>query len=143
MTMKHKLCVKRLTPGACPDDAYKVRFPVFLQEQGFSYDVDELDARAYFILLYDGQTPVATGRIVPLDAQCCLFGRIAVRKDYRGGTGRVLVSEMIAYARELGFEQITVHAQTRVVGFYQKLGVVVCGEEYMEEAVPHTPMLLK
>lgn len=50
---------------------------------------------------------------------------------------------MIAYARELGFEQITVHAQTRVVGFYQKLGFVVCGEEYMEEAVPHTPMLLK
>lgn len=141
--MKHDLTVKRITPGGDLTDAYKVRFPVFLDEQGFSYDVDELDAKAYLIVLYLGQEPIATGRIVPVDARECLFGRIAVKKNRRGGVGRVLVGEMIAYAREIGFEKITVHAQTRVIGFYEKQGFAVCGEEYMEESVPHTPMVLK
>lgn len=66
-----------------------------------------------------------------------------MRKAYRkNGLGAALVHEMILKAKELGADEIVLGAQCRAKGFYEKLGFVVCGQEYMDEHVPHVEMKL-
>ena len=43
-----------------------VRKAVFMEEQGFQQEFDDVDDRAYHVLIQDGERPVATGRL------CCL-----------------------------------------------------------------------
>ena len=136
--------VKRLPTSSNLDDAAKIRTEVFCKEQGFdiTQEFDGNDDAAWHIMLYDGDLPVATGRILCNGEDTYTLGRIAVLVGYRGNqTGRFLVENLIGYAKDLGAKHIKVGAQTRVVGFYEKLGFSVCGEEYMDEHVPHIPMI--
>lgn len=142
-TMKNDLTVKRIFPGGDMRDPYSVRVPVFMDEQGFSYDEDEFDLPSHHIVLYNGDKPIATGRIVRQSDTDCLIGRIAVLKDHRGGTGKILISEMLAFASEIGYRNVFVHAQCRAMGFYEKQGFGICGEKYDDEGVPHIPMRYK
>lgn len=54
--------------------------------------------------------------------------------------GRVLVENMMAKAFEMGAEEIHVHAQTRVRGFYEKLGFEAYGDTYEEAGIEHISM---
>jgi len=134
---------KRLYPSDDLSAAFAVRGRVFMDEQGFSYDIDEHDANAWHLILCDNNTPIAAGRIIADSAGKCHMGRICVLKKYRGGMGKVLMDALIAFAKDLHYgDEISLGAQTRVVGFYEKCGFTVCGEEYDDEGVPHTPMIL-
>jgi predicted GNAT family N-acyltransferase len=140
------LTVKRLDIGANLDEAAKIRTEVFCNEQGFDItrEFDGNDNTAWHIMLFDGDMPIATGRILNNGKDSYTLGRIAVLGDCRGKqAGRLLVESLVDYAKDLGAKYIKVGSQTRVVGFYQKLGFVVCGEEYMDEHVPHIPMVLQ
>jgi ElaA protein len=35
---------------------------------------------------------------------------------------------------------VTLHAQTRLTGWYRQFGFVVSAPEYVEDGIPHTPM---
>jgi predicted GNAT family N-acyltransferase len=76
------LMTKLYPPGSDLTDAYAVRTSVFINEQGFSpeLDADEIDRAAYHIVLFDGSKPVATGRVFPdtADKQTYRIGRVAV-----------------------------------------------------------------
>lgn len=135
--------VRVLKPGESLDDAYAVRFPVFIDEQGFPYDIDDADSVSYHIVIYLGGRPIATGRVVRESEASCVIGRIAVLKEYRGGTGSVLVKYLVDLAENLGFEQVKVNAQCRARGFYEKQGFEVCGDEFLDEGVPHIPMIYR
>jgi len=123
-------------------DPYYVRREVFVKEQNIDKDLewDGMDAEADHIVIYiDGQ-PVATGRII-IDNGQYMLGRIAVLKEYRGrNLGRVLVENMMAKAFENGADEIHIHAQTRVRGFYEKLGFEAYGELYEEAGIEHISM---
>jgi len=43
-------------------------------------------------------------------------------------------------ARDRGFQKITMHARKTAVGFYEKLGYRVCGQEFEEVTIPHYVM---
>lgn len=123
-------------------DPYYVRREVFIKEQNIDEDLewDEKDAEADHIVIYIEGKPVATGRVIADNGQY-LLGRIAVLKEYRGrNLGRVLVENMMAKAFEKGAEEIHVHAQTRVRGFYEKLGFEAYGGLYEEAGIEHISM---
>ena len=44
-------------------DAISIREEVFQKEQGFITEFDEIDNTATHVVLYDGELPVATGRL--------------------------------------------------------------------------------
>ncbi len=61
------------------------------------------------------------------------IGRVAVLKSHRGlGVGKVLMQAVIAYLSS------QVHAQA----FYQALGFMQEGEEYLDCGIPHIHMRL-
>ena len=123
------------------DDARAIRTDVFVIEQGFHNEFDEIDDRAYHAVLYDGERPVATGRAFQEQGGGWHIGRIAVRKEYRGsGMGALVMQALEEKLRELHASGAELSAQIQAAGFYEKLGYRPYGTEYLDEHVPHIAM---
>ena len=136
---------KLFPPGAELTDAYAVRTVVFVNEQGFSseLEIDETDKTAYHIVLFDGPKPVATGRVFPdtADKGTYIIGRVAVLRRYRNqGLGLHLMGKLEECAKSLGGSRVVLGAQRRAEDFYAKNGYTAFGEAYDEEDCPHIHM---
>ena len=103
-------------------DAHGIREDVFVREQGFHNEFDEIDAVAWHTVIYDNGRPAATGRAF-LENDAWHIGRVAVRK-----------------IAELGAENVGLSAQVQARGFYEKLGYEAHGGEYLDEHCPHVSM---
>ena len=119
-----------------------IREKVFIEEQKFLNEFDELDASAIHELIYDDLKPIATARALTTDfTDTYKLGRICVLKEYRkNGIGKILVENLENYLRELGVKHIKISAQCRVQGFYKSLGYTAYGDEYLDEYCPHIDM---
>ncbi len=47
---------------------------------------------------------------------------------------------LIDAARQGGLDEVYLHAQTRVVGFYERFGFAAEGDEFDEAGIPHRLM---
>ncbi len=127
-------------------DARGIRSAVFEQEQGFTMEFDDIDAYAYHIVVYDEETPVATGRTFPKPgkADTYLIGRVAVLKDWRGKhLGTLILEQLEKAAQKQGAVWTELSAQLQAKGFYEKLGYQAFGHEYQDEFCPHIAMKRK
>ena len=76
-------------------DAKKLRQLIFVEEQGFENEFDEIDERAYHVVVYQDKCAIATGRMYFEDEKTMILGRIAVIKEYRGtGLGSKVVKSL-------------------------------------------------
>lgn len=125
-----------------PDEAAQIREEVFVKEQGFRDEFDDIDKIATHIVIFDGDTAAATCRVFAQgDTGHWLVGRVAVRKTYRGtGLGRVLMQAAEKTAKRGGATVLDVSAQVRARGFYEAVGFTSSGEEYLDEYCPHIHM---
>ena len=124
-------------------DAFTLRELIFVQEQGFREEFDDIDSEALHLVLYDGDIPVATGRLFnrTQDGHEQVIGRVAVSKEYRGtGAGRELMALLEKKAQERGAQVISLGAQLRARSFYEKLSYTSENGIYFEEYCPHLHM---
>jgi predicted GNAT family N-acyltransferase len=124
------------------DKVFYIRKTVFVEEQGvpIEEEIDTLDRLATHILIYDEGVPVGTGRVFMERGQWYI-GRVAVlRESRRKGIGRLIMEKLISFARARGAQNIIVHAQTNVLAFYQNLGFIAQGPEFMDAGIPHKEM---
>ena len=69
------------------------------------------------------------------------IGRVAVLKKFRGmGLGAQIMKKAEEFARENKISKISLSAQKRVQGFYEKLGYKAQGDIYYDEFCPHIMM---
>ncbi len=125
------------------DDAYYVRDLVFTQEQGFpaEIDVDDYDKIAWQCILYKDGSAIGTARLIPQENQGKI-GRVAILKEFRGlGLGFKIMEAIIDQAEKLSYASLNLSAQVYAVQFYEKLGFVVMGDEYLEDGEPHINMI--
>lgn len=119
-----------------------IRMEVFVFEQNVPAE-DEWDAfdrtATHFFARADGK-PVATARLREENGTAKIE-RMAVRRDYRGkGVGDALLAFVMDHARSKGFAAAMLSAQVQAIPFYEKLGFVASGEEYLEAGIPHRKM---
>lgn len=142
--MNDSIRIRWIMPGENLRDAADVRREVFCREQGYTetMEFDDIDKEAWHVVLYDGEAPVATGRLYPVDIPGTLrIGRVAVRKSHRGtGLGASVVERLLERARQTGAVRIELDAQCRAMGFYRRLGFQEAGEEHMDGQIPHKKM---
>lgn len=130
------------------DDAFAIRRTVFIDEQGFKDEFDEIDddPRMIHIAVYcDGQLAgcarVFPGALEPkivCDEGTWVLGRLAVLPEYRKyGLGSKIMEAAEAEAERQRAQKIILHAQCRVQPFYQKLGYTAFGPIEFEEHVEH------
>ncbi|MBD5081951.1 MAG: GNAT family N-acetyltransferase [Ruminococcaceae bacterium] len=121
------------------DHAIEVRQKVFVEEQGFHDEFDEIDKTASHIIFFDEEKPVAVCRVFWDPAMnSYILGRLAVLKEYRGrNLGSDMVREAEKHVLEKGGNSIALHAQCRVTAFYRSLGYGEYGEIEDDEGCPH------
>ncbi|MFG2112521.1 GNAT family N-acetyltransferase [Streptomyces sp. NPDC048718] len=129
---------------------FAVRREVFVEEQGVPAD-EEFDAydetAAHLLAVRADGVPLGTGRLLygadataktGADASVGSLGRLAVSRAARGlGVGAALVRAIEETARARGLAAVDLHAQTRALGFYERLGYVVYGPEFPDAGIPH------
>lgn len=124
-------------------DWHRIREEVFMKEQGFQNEFDEIDAFATHIVLYVNEQPIGCGRIYPDQQDQTLWhlGRLAVMKNHRsGGYGKRVLLALEQNAKKQGAASITLSAQLQAKAFYEACGYEANGEIYMDEHVPHQDM---
>lgn len=130
----------RFYQGLC-SQARAIREAVFVQEQGFINEFDEIDAAALHMVIYDGETAVATGRVYRDAGGVYHIGRVAVVKEYRGKhLGNRVLLALEQKAAEMGAQSVVLSAQCAVRDFYEKNGYAAAGEVYLDEHCPHIHM---
>lgn len=122
-----------------------LRREVFTLEQGVSEadEIDDLDEVATHLLaMLDGR-PLGTARIVP-KGHYAKIGRVCVLADQRGtGLGAALIRAAVAECRRMpGVTEARLGSQSHATGFYEKLGFVAVGPEFMDAGIPHREMVL-
>ena len=124
---------------ALPDCAAQIRIEVFVQEQGFHYEIDDVDKIATHFVAFEAETPIATCRVYfNTQLNAYMVGRISVRKAFRGqNIGKQLLQAAEAFVKEKGGEKLVLLAQCRALPFYQNCGYVEYGEITYDEDCPH------
>lgn len=129
-------------------DCMVLRQEVFVVEQNCAFlDADGKDQAGYHCFGYDeaGQLHAYTrlldqGIAYPEYAS---IGRVVTSVAARGGGwGRKLMEYSIAqFYEKFGQQPIKIGAQAHLEKFYGSLGFIQCGEGYLEDGIPHIPML--
>lgn len=120
--------------------AKKIRREVFVSEQGFVNEFDNIDSEAYHIVAFVDGEQAAAARLFEEDRGWHI-GRVAVLKKFRGmGLGAQIMKKAEEFARENKISKISLSAQKRVQGFYEKLGYKAQGDIYYDEFCPHIMM---
>lgn len=124
------------------EDAYFIRENVFIKEQGFEDEFDEIDKLAHHITVYIDDIPIATARLFSENNNKEYHvGRVAVLKEYRGfNYGFMMMNKVIMKAKELSANRLILSSQKQAEPFYAKLGFKSFGEEYLDQFCPHISM---
>ncbi|SEJ46709.1 GNAT family N-acetyltransferase [Demequina mangrovi] len=151
--------VETVRTSAQLEDAMRVRFAVFVDEQGVNPDMErdaqDDDPRTAHVVAYAADGAVlGTGRLLAphtdefhadhgaMDPANPHIGRLAVTAQARGtGAGRALMEalEVEALVRHGvdGRVRVELSAQDQAMPFYARLGYVAHGEGYLDEGIPH------
>lgn len=123
-----------------PKEAKDIRQAVFVEEQGFKNEFDDIDQNCWHLVLFENDRPIGCARMYKKENEMVL-GRLAVIKDKRGsGVGGILLQSLEEKAKELGETYLYLSAQVRAKQFYLNNGYKEEGEEYLDEYCPHIDM---
>lgn len=121
----------------------ELRRIVFMVEQNVSEDEerDGKDDIAHHILARQDGTPVGCARIL-IDGHTGKIGRVCVLAEARGtGLGQVIMAACLEHLKPIpGIRRAVLGAQTHALGFYENLGFVAYGPEFLDANIPHRMM---
>ncbi|MGB5819516.1 MAG: GNAT family N-acetyltransferase [Saonia sp.] len=124
----------------------QLRSEVFVVEQDCVYqDIDGKDERALHVIGVKNNTIVAYTRIFKRGDYFkeASIGRVVVKESERKyGYGRDIMMASIKAAEE-HLKETVIHlsAQTYLQKFYNSLGFIAEGKEYLEDGIPHIGMI--
>ena len=135
-----------------PHELYAVmalRQEVFVVEQNCPYlDVDGKDQDSWHLMGRNASGKlICYTRLLPKGLaydDYVSIGRVVSSPSARGtGAGKMLMQRSIDMCRHLfGNQPVKIGAQSYLLKFYETFGFRSTGEEYLEDGIPHTKMIL-
>lgn len=122
----------------------RVRVQVFVVEQHCPYEeVDGRDKQAYHIWLRDETGIKAYLRVLDrgVSFEEVSIGRVLTTERGRGLGHKILDAGIAAAREKYGAETIRIEAQTYARKLYERHGFRQVGDEFLEDDIPHIPML--
>lgn len=101
------------------------------------------DAISWHFVALDEHELIGCVVLVPLDekGEKSQLIQMAVDKTRQGeGIGRLLVENLIRFAKKTGVHEIRIHSRSDVSSFYSHLGFERYGKEFKEVGVKHVHM---
>ncbi len=121
-----------------------IREKVFVEEQGFIEEFDEIDEAAFFAVIYVDGEPAATGRCFPDKnvSDTYIIGRVAVMSKFRKrGLGERVMQMLEEAALKNGADKFVLSSQLQARPFYEKCGYTATGDIYLDQHCPHIKMV--
>lgn len=121
----------------------KLRNDILRQPLGLSFTEDELAKEKDDILIgaFDDDELLACCLMTRVDNTCLRLRQMAVQNNLQGkGIGASMMNFAEIVARDKGYKKLVMHARKTALGFYEKLGYKVTGNEFIEVTIPHYVM---
>jgi len=122
----------------------RLREEVLRKPLGLLLTNDDLageEKQLHFGLFDPANSLMACVVAVPLSRTEARIRQMAVApSQQRRGLGRRMMVELEKNLRARRFENLTLNARTSAVGFYEKLGYGVIGDEFLDLTIPHVRM---
>ena len=123
---------------------FEARKKVYVDELDVPLELefDEYDETAFHFVVEVDDFVVGTARLVVLGFDGNI-GRVCILKNFRRkGLGTKLIISIIVASMDIGLDRLIVEAKVDALSFYEKIGFVTEGNEYLEIGVPHKKMFL-
>ena len=117
-----------------------LRYEIMRKPLGLSFSTEELAKEKDDILIGAFDDDLMLGCCILTDTKdgCVRLRQMAVLKNMQGkGIGESIMRFAENIAHDKGFKTLTMHARDTAIGFYEKYGYKVKGEEFMEINIPH------
>jgi len=121
----------------------KLRNDILRQPLGLSFTEEELAKEKEDILIgaFDDDEMLACCMLTKAGNNCLRLRQMAVQNNLQGkGIGASMMNFAETVARDKGFKKLVMHARKTALGFYEKLGYHVVGDEFTEVTIPHYVM---
>ena len=121
----------------------KLRDEMLRKPLGLGFTQEELDAEKDNMLIaaFEDEDILGCCMLVEEKADKVRLRQMAVLNDLQGkGIGRALMNFAENLARDRGYRTLSMHARANAVGFYEKMGYKVIGDEFIEVTIPHYVM---
>ncbi len=120
-----------------------LRFALLRKPLGLSFSNEELDAESNDILIgcFDDEKLEGCCLLTKLEPGILRLRQMAVISGLQGkGIGKVILGFAENIARDRGYKKIVMHARKTAMGFYEKSGYKIIGNEFEEVSIPHFVM---
>jgi GNAT superfamily N-acetyltransferase len=122
----------------------RLREDILRKPLGLSLSREELEKEKDNMLIgaFEDEDMLGCCMLVEENPDTVRLRQMAVLNDLQGkGIGRALMNFAENLARDRGFRKLRMHARKNVVGFYEKMGYKVEGDEFEEVTIPHFVMV--
>lgn len=121
----------------------KLRDDILRKPLGLGFTSQELEDEKDNMLIGAFEDDIILGccMLVEENPQIVRLRQMAVLNDLQGkGIGRALMNFAENIARDRGYKILSMHARKNAIGFYEKMGYKVAGDEFTEVTIPHYVM---
>ena len=121
----------------------KLRDDILRKPLGLSFSSEELDGEKNNMLIgaFEDDEMLGCCMMVEKDPTTLRLRQVAVLNDLQGkGIGMALTNFAENLARDQGYNKMYMHARKGVVGFFEKMGYKVTGDEFIDLTIPHCIM---
>ena len=121
----------------------KLRAEVFVVEQSCAYldpDGRDLEPSTRHLWVESDEGVIVAGlRVLASDAGGCSIGRVVTAPSHRS---RGLAARLVETALTDAPRPVRINAQSHLAGWYGRFGFSADGDEFVEDGIPHVPMVL-
>jgi predicted GNAT family N-acyltransferase len=118
----------------------QLRLEILRLPLGLSFTPEQLANEKNDVLIgaFEGAILIGCCVLTPQDRNTIQLRQMAVKKDIQTkGVGREIVRSAEQEAIKRGYTILMMHARKVALGFYQKCGYEIKGEEFIEVTIPH------
>lgn len=120
-----------------------LRMEILRRPLGLSFTKEQLEAEKndFFLGAYENDTIAGCSVLTPIDSTTIQLRQMAVKENMQAkGIGSMLLEFAEKLAEEKGYKILMMHARKTALGFYQKKGYEIKGNEFIEVTIPHCYM---
>ena len=121
----------------------KLRDDMLRKPLGLAFTPQELEREKDTLLIgaFEDEEMLGCCMLVEENNDTVRLRQMAVLNDLQGkGIGRALMNFAENLARDRGYKIMSMHARKNAVGFYEKMGYEINGDEFIELTIPHYVM---
>lgn len=125
------------------DQMIKLRSEILRKPLHLSFEKDELDREKSDILIaaFEDDKMLGCCLLTKIDKDAVRLRQMAVQNNLQGkGIGASMMNYAENIARDNGYRKMIMHARKTAIGFYEKLGYSLVGNEFTEVSIPHLVM---